>query len=845
MIRRLLLCAVLAACPVGVVLAQEQTAQEPVTADQTAPAQTGDAPASATGADGAPAADPGTEAPGPDAAAIPDAGNDAVLHPAGVNHQQWIDTATRAETIVLNGRGSTFALERLRNELVGWRDQFMLAQSDNSDRVATVQSQLEIIGPKPGDGAPPENQAISARRTELETQLADLRAPGILANEAYTQANGLIGEIDKLLRAQQAQMILSRGPSPLSPAAWPEVMQAVSARLVGGSKELMTSLRSDVRREAFYDNWPTVVFYFLVAFVLLLRGKAWINTVDEVVRQRLSRGEGVWEFFISLTRMVVPLLGLTAIAAALNATGLFGYRATRMIDTIPLAGLYLLSARWMARRFFGADRSNPPPFDFDEGMKQVARALVMRMGVILAVAEFFMTFINTGDVDPIVRNIVMLPFEIAAGVVLFRFGHNLVRQPAANIDSSVQTDPLHLGRRLIMVGGRLAMAAAVAAPVLSLIGFSFAGRAILYPAIMTLVLIGLVLLLQWLVYDIYELIVRDKNSRNEALVPVLISFVLALIALPILSLIWGARVEDLLELWTRFRSGYTFGETRVSPEDFVTFAVIFAVGFAVTRGVQGMLRTSVLPKTKLDIGGQNAIISGLGYVGIFLSALLAITSTGLDLSNLAIVAGALSVGIGFGLQNIVSNFVSGIILLIERPISEGDWIEVGGRMGYVRDISVRSTRIETFDRTDVIVPNADLVSGQVVNWTRGNSVGRVIVPVSVAFGADVDKVHAILQDVAEAHPLVLMQPPPSVVLAGFGADALNFEIRAIIRDVNFGLSVRSEMNQSIARRFFEEGIELAGAARPNATPGRTALTIVAPAKPSSGDDAGLEEAFPT
>ena len=202
-----------------------------------------------------------------------------------------------------------------------------------------------------------------------------------------------------------------------------------------------------------------------------------------------------------------------------------------------------------------------------------------------------------------------------------------------------------------------------------------------------------------------------------------------------------------------------------------------------TRLLQRWLREKALQQTRMDPGIVNSIDTVVGYVGIALAALLAVSYAGLDITNLAIVAGALSVGIGFGLQSIVNNFVSGLILLIERPIKVGDRIVVGDQQGLVRRISVRATEIETFDRASLIVPNSELITGRVLNWTHRDSLVSVNVKVGVGYDSDPEQVIAILKKCADEHPEVLRHPPPGAIFENFGDSALMFSLRISLPDI--------------------------------------------------------------
>lgn len=275
---------------------------------------------------------------------------------------------------------------------------------------------------------------------------------------------------------------------------------------------------------------------------------------------------------------------------------------------------------------------------------------------------------------------------------------------------------------------------------------------------------------------------------------------------------WGLSDKSLLELKTLVLDGFTIGSIQIIPTRILISLLSFSVMISFVGWVKRRLDKSWLNRSRMDRGTKEAMISLTGYVGMAIAFIVTLSIAGVQLANLAIVAGALSVGIGFGLQNIVNNFISGVILLFERPIKTGDWVSVGATEGYVRKISIRSTQIQTFDRSDVLVPNSEFISGQVTNWMLKDSRGRLVVPVGVAYGTDAEKVKNLLLGIAYNHDQIIKNSPilsdPYVLFKEFADSSLNFELRCFLVDVDTRLRVLSDINFEINRLFIEHKIEI-------------------------------------
>lgn len=736
----------------------------------------------------------------------------------------WNSEASAAEAQIDSGEASDQVLQALRADLVGWRQEFSDAQNINAGRIDTVKAQLDALGPAPAEGES-EAEDVASRRAELNKQLSDLQAPGVTATEAYSRADAMIRNIDEVTRKRQTTALLEQSPSPLNPANWPVAFSDGTKAVTDLIDEQMQQISASGGLSGLGDRAVRIAGYLLVALGLIIWGRRWVVRLPNRLSARASESSrAAVDFLVSLAQIVLPVVGVGLLIAALDATGLVGERGRPILMALPVAGVLFFAGIWLAQRAFPDSGSidEGPVFFPPEKRPRLRHTLILLMGALafnfilaLAVLPLSGGFGPTDYEAPLARvftpagaAVWHLPIILIGALLLFRLSNMLRRAPLHD-----PADPAQLRARVVGGIGTLGRIVAVGAVAAAAIGYVTLANTVLWSSVLTVAIALLVMVLQDFIADLYYMLRRGQEGARDSLVVVLIGFLLAVSALPFLALVWGARPTDLAEFWTRLQAGFSMGGIRLSPGNILTFLIVFAIGYSMTRAVQGVFRNSILPKTRLDEGAQNAAVSGLGYIGVFLAALLAISSAGIDMSSLAIVAGALSVGIGFGMQNIVQNFVSGIILLIERPVTVGDWINAGGNSGVVKNISVRSTRIQTFDRTDVIVPNSDLITQTVTNWTRGSLNGRVIVAVSVAYGSDTREVERILREVAEDQPTVMVNPPPTVLFTNFGADGLDFEIRAIVADINAGVRIQSDIRHEVYARLNAAGIEIPFAQR--------------------------------
>jgi potassium-dependent mechanosensitive channel len=287
-----------------------------------------------------------------------------------------------------------------------------------------------------------------------------------------------------------------------------------------------------------------------------------------------------------------------------------------------------------------------------------------------------------------------------------------------------------------------------------------------------------------------------------------VDLLLMLAGLPLLFLLWTVTWVDFRSLVNTAVFGVKLGEITISPWSMAIVLLILVSGIVITNLIIRWLDRRILTETRIDKGVQDSIRKGASYAGYVAAAGMALSAAGLEFSNIAIIAGALGVGIGFGLQSIVNNFISGLILLAERPIRVGDWVVLDAGQGLVKRINVRATEIETFDSCSIIVPNLMLITGVVKNWTHGDTIGQFMVAVTVDLHSDADLVRRLLLDAAREHPKVMTFPEPGVTLARIASTGLDFELRGSVANVFDAGHVASDLRFKLLAAFREKGITI-------------------------------------
>ena len=689
-----------------------------------------------------------------------------------------------------------------------------------------VRNQLSQLGAPPAAGEAPEDPNIAATRARLAEEISRSQARVTRAELVITRAQAVQDEIGQREQANTQRKLSVQGPMPWLPATWRAALSdpnAVYRILPHSAMQWWRNLQiAEMDKLAIGLSIGILIIAGLLAFpvrrwVLAMWGPTAAVAEPSYSRRIIAAVAG------TVARILLPVLAMAALL------GLFGFTLTQQ-EYEPAFRRFVFASGVNLMLFYAVSglsiaclspdmpvwRIVPVPA---KAAARLGHRIVTGAGLLTVIAIIGAAVSDARSAQPSASFASILTF-IAAVIAA------VVYVPC--LRNKYWVSDTHFRSRLSWLLRSLAALVFLASLVAAFTGFSSLAADLLSALFQSALLIGGALLLREVIGEgirafmtpgrrFYDVVSRVTGLSPESgrRLTFWTRFTADVILWPpvIYGVLLACKISPtLLNAWlVRFFTQIRLGDINLSLVDVAVAILTIVLGLLLVSGIKRWVRERVMPNTQLDLGMQNSIATGVGYFGGLIVIMIAIMVLGIDFSSIALVAGALSVGIGFGLRTVVENFVAGLLLLIERPIKTGDWIVVSGTEGIVKSISVRSTEIETFDRASVIVPNSALIASPVTNWTHKNRIARVIVKLSVLPGTDARLIERILLGCVREADHVMKHPAPSVIFRSIGQEKLDFELRCFVSDTDYYLPTLSAVNFAIDDAMRKERIQPVGA----------------------------------
>jgi potassium-dependent mechanosensitive channel len=736
----------------------------------------------------------------------------------------WTRLLDRAEQQLTSWQVTLAQLEELRVRMAGVKaDAEALRQQALADAAANKKL-IDALGPLPEPGQPLEPEAIAAQRRQLSEESALFAARAQQAEFAAARAERLVELAGRAARETVARAVLERGASPLGAPLWRGAASGLAPAAAAVPRMAADWWRNQAGRGDL--PWTTLLIFTVVVIGAGVPAGSWLRRrhgraperTPPTPRQLLAA-----TLAASFLPAVLPTLLIGGWFAALDLAGL----NTGAFGNI-ISGLASVAAAYLM--FAGLAQAALAPREPAWRLIPIADASALALSRILKRMALFLALGALAGVAGRATSAVAaelgaafsLLFHGGIGVYLLALTRHALWRGKAAADGGADT-PQARGAPGGWFIVRLAVRFLAMAALAALLGaFYNLGEYLTESLLLSGVILAGYALLRIMLREGVAAFAASQRELAVALRRVLsgtddgprfamwiglaLQAVLVTGAMILLLLAWRIPWRAVADLGETLAQGITVGGVTISLAGLAAAVTVFALALVGTRLIQRGVRHRILPRTNLDEGVRHSIVAGIGYVGVVIALVAGVATLGLNLTNFALIAGALSVGVGFGLQNVVSNFVSGVILLIERPIKVGDRIVVGGKEGHVRRINVRATEIETSERAAVIIPNSEFISTAVTNWTHRDRRGRVEVKVGVAYGTDPEKVRDVLLACAKAHRTITRWPEPGVSFQDFGPSELVFRLLGFVDDVETKGEVESDLRYAIIRAFAENGI---------------------------------------